>query len=147
MTQHLSIVADIGGTNTRVALAKGDAIVTGSVERFRNAGNSGLEPILASYLRARDIQSARYEELGQSFITNAQASHATIEKVAEADQAGKQLLQEAAEKLKFSARGFHRILKVARTLADLGGEDKVGRIHLAEAISYRTAGHRFAETF
>ena len=105
------------------------------------------QDILARVQRARDIQSARYEELGQSFITNAQASHATIEKVAEADQAGKQLLQEAAEKLKFSARGFHRILKVARTLADLGGEDKVGRIHLAEAISYRTAGHRFAETF
>ena len=105
------------------------------------------QDILARVQRARDIQSARYEELGQSFITNAQASHATIEKVAEADQAGKQLLQEAAEKLKFSARGFHRILKVARTLADLGGEDKVGRIHLAEAISYRTAGQRFAETF
>ena len=46
--------------------------------------------------------------------------------------------------MKFSARGYHRILKVARTLADLEGKDTVGRIHLAEAISYRIAGERLA---
>ena len=51
-------------------------------------------------------------------------------------------LREAAEKLKFSARGYHRILKVARTLADLDGDETVRRVHLAEAISYRIAGER-----
>jgi len=55
------------------------------------------------------------------------------------------LLGDAAEALKFSARGFHRILKVARTLADLDGTGAVGRIHLAEAISYRMAGERLAQ--
>ena len=44
--------------------------------------------------------------------------------------------------MKFSARGYHRILKVARTLADLDEARHVGRIHLAEAISYRMAGER-----
>ena len=53
-----------------------------------------------------------------------------------------QLLRDAADKLKFSARGYHRILKVARTLADLDESPRVGRIHLAEAISYRMAGER-----
>lgn len=53
---------------------------------------------------------------------------------------GLQLLRDAAERLKFSARGYHRILKVARTLADLDGKQTVGRIHVAEAISYRIAG-------
>lgn len=55
---------------------------------------------------------------------------------------GLQLLRDAADKLKFSARGYHRILKVARTLADLDQASHVGRIHLAEAISYRIAGDR-----
>ena len=65
-----------------------------------------------------------------------------IEKIAAPDAAGLQLLRDAAEKMKFSARGYHRVLKVARTLADLDGASTVGRIHLAEAISYRIAGER-----
>jgi magnesium chelatase family protein len=47
------------------------------------------------------------------------------------------LLREAADALSLSARGYHRTLRVARTLADLDGEDKVARIHVAEALSYR----------
>ncbi|MNL82020.1 Competence protein ComM [compost metagenome] len=65
-----------------------------------------------------------------------------IEKMAEPDAGGLQLLRDAAEKMKFSARGYHRVLKVARTLADLDEKATVGRIHLAEAISYRIAGER-----
>jgi magnesium chelatase family protein len=67
-----------------------------------------------------------------------------IEILAEPDAGGLQLLRDAAEKLKFSARGYHRVLKVARTLADLDGQQMVGRIHLAEAISYRIAGSRLS---
>ncbi len=92
--------------------------------------------------RARKFQAERYQALGQDQLTNAQASHSIIEQVAQPDQSGQQLLRDAADKLKFSARGYHRILKVARTLADLGGVESVGRIHLAEAISYRAAGHK-----
>jgi magnesium chelatase family protein len=54
------------------------------------------------------------------------------------------LLRDAAEKFRFSARGYHRVLKVARTLADLDGVETLGRIHLAEAISYRIASERLA---
>ena len=74
--------------------------------------------------------------------SNARASTALVEKVAEPDPAGLQLLRDAAEKMRFSARGYHRVLKVARTLADLDEAAIVGRIHLAEAISYRIAGER-----
>ena len=93
---------------------------------------------------ARQIQAERYGKLGLDCNTNSQAGNTVIEKIAAPDQAGQQLLEEAAKALKFSARGFHRILKVARTLADLDGADTVSRIHLAEAISYRMAGERLA---
>jgi magnesium chelatase family protein len=47
------------------------------------------------------------------------------------------LLRDAADAMRHSARGYHRVLRVARTLADLDGTEKVGRVHLAEALSYR----------
>ncbi|MCQ1834590.1 YifB family Mg chelatase-like AAA ATPase [Neorhizobium galegae] len=94
---------------------------------------------------ARDRQRERFDQAGYPrVLTNARCSTALIEKIAEPDPGGLQLLRDAAEKLKFSARGYHRILKVARTLADLDGKDTVGRIHLAEAISYRMVGERLA---
>ncbi|HEX2147028.1 MAG TPA: ATP-binding protein, partial [Pseudorhizobium sp.] len=94
---------------------------------------------------ARERQQERFEWAGAPHVTtNARCSTSLIEKIAEPDAGGLQLLRDAAEKLKFSARGYHRVLKVARTLADLDGSDTVGRIHLAEAISYRMAGERLA---
>ena len=57
--------------------------------------------------------------------------------VARADGAGLSLLRDAADAMRLSARGYHRVLRVARTLADLDGADNVGRVHLAEALSYR----------
>ena len=99
--------------------------------------------VAARVARAREIQRSASKALGaQGIGTNARCSTAMIEKVAEPDAAGLQLLRDAAEKMKFSARGYHRVLKVARTLADLDGKPTVGRIHLAEAISYRIAGER-----
>ena len=53
------------------------------------------------------------------------------------DETGVALLRQASEKLHLSARGFHRTLRVARTLADLDGVEKVSRLHVAEALSYR----------
>ena len=53
------------------------------------------------------------------------------------DAQGQKLLRDAAETMRLSARGYHRVLRVARTLADLDGADKIGRLHLAEALSYR----------
>lgn len=93
--------------------------------------------------RARQLQIDRFAALGsREPSSNERCSTAMIERIAEPDAAGLQLLRDAAEKLKFSARGYHRVLKVARTLADLDGSATVGRLHLAEAISYRIAGER-----
>ena len=78
------------------------------------------------------------------FSCNAQCSPAVIEKVAEPDAPATALLRQAAEAMRLSARGYHRILKVARTLADLDGAERVGRIHLAEALSYRAVGDMLA---
>lgn len=94
---------------------------------------------------ARQRQKERFDHHGSpGLLTNARCSTSLIEKLAEPDAAGLQLLRDAAEKLRFSARGYHRVLKVARTLADLDDKATVGRIHLAEAISYRMAGERLA---
>ena len=102
--------------------------------------------VAARVARARDTQRLRYAELQlEGVSTNAQCSAAVIEKVAAPDAGGLALMREASEKLGFSARAYHRVLKVARTLADLDGAETVGRIHLAEAISYRIAGERLAQ--
>ena len=102
--------------------------------------------IASRVARARDIQRERHSALGLSpALTNAHLSNSVVEQVAMPDAAGLTLLRDASEKLGFSARAYHRVLKVARTLADLDGADTVGRIHLAEAISYRIAGERLAQ--
>lgn len=96
--------------------------------------------------RARAVQRERCSALGlPMMLTNAHLSSSVIEEVAAPDAGGLALLRDASEKLGFSARAYHRVLKVARTLADLDGADTVGRIHLAEAISYRIAGERMAQ--
>ena len=68
---------------------------------------------------------------------NARAEGALLDKVATPDAAGQALLGEAASRMQLTARGYHRVLKVARTLADLDGADGVRRLHVAEALSYR----------
>ena len=60
-----------------------------------------------------------------------------LEEIANPEAAGLKLLRDAADALLLSARGYHRTLRVARTLADLDGEETVARIHIAEALSYR----------
>ena len=57
--------------------------------------------------------------------------------MARPDSAGVTLLRDAADTMHLSARGYHRVLRVARTLADLDGAEKIGRVYLAEALSYR----------
>ncbi len=88
--------------------------------------------------RAREVQKARYSTLGlENVSTNAQAPSRVLEEVARPDAEGMKLLADAAETLGLSARGFHRILRTARTLADLEGVETVGRPHVAEALAYR----------
>ncbi len=89
---------------------------------------------------ARVIQRARFAELGLDAVCNGQCSPAVIEKIVALDAPAMTLLKNAAEAMQLSARGYHRVLKVARTIADLDASDSVGRIHLAEALSYRAIG-------
>ena len=98
----------------------------------------GSREVAARVARARDMQAARYAALGMAEIrTNAQAHGPALEEVARLDTAGLALIRDAADAMRLSARGYHRVLRVARTLADLDGAEKIGRVHLAEALSYR----------
>ena len=71
------------------------------------------------------------------FRSNAEADGKLLEDVAAPDEDGRRLLTEAAERMRLTARGYHRVLRVARTLADLEAGEGVRRIHIAEALSFR----------
>lgn len=95
--------------------------------------------VAARVAKARQIQRDRFRDIDHPVPvrTNAEAEGELLEKVAPMDAAGQDLLKEAVGQLKLSARGYHRILKVARTLADMAGSDTLQRPHVAEAIGYR----------
>jgi magnesium chelatase family protein len=91
---------------------------------------------------ARERQTARYDALaahmGESAPRlNAEIEGELLEKVASPDAAGLTLLREAADRMHLTARGYHRVLRVARTLADLEGANHVTRLHVAEALAFR----------
>ncbi len=94
---------------------------------------------------ARALQGRRYVGLGlPETMLNATAPAGAIERAAEPDASGQALIRDAADRMRLTARGFHRVLRVARTIADLDGAQTVGRIHLAEALSYRAMHERIA---
>ena len=97
----------------------------------------GSKEVAARVKFARDMQSERYRELGVSPALNMNLSGDLLDKYAAPDDAGRALLIKAAENMRLSARAYHRIQKVARTIADLDGKDAVKRVHIAEALAYR----------
>ena len=93
------------------------------------------EDIRARVERAREVQQRRFE--GTALRCNADMGPAEVREYCELDGAGRSLLKAAMQQLAMSARAFHRVLKLARTIADLAGSPDIQTPHLAEAIQYR----------
>jgi len=96
----------------------------------------GSATIRERVIKARAIQEERYKDV-KGIHCNAQMTERMIHQYAEPNQAGIELLKTAMERLSLSARAYNRILKVARTIADLAGSEQVLEQHLYEAIGYR----------
>ena len=96
----------------------------------------GSAQVAARVASARAIQTGRSAACNGA-RTNAELEGDALEAVATPDDAGRDLLAQAAAAMKLSARGYTRVLRVARTIADLSGVETIGRMHIAEALSYR----------
>ena len=93
--------------------------------------------VKARVVAARAVQRARLKALGSDARTNAEADGQVLDAIAGLDGGAKTLLAEAAGRMRLSARGYHRVQRVARTIADLDGSPAVLKVHVAEALSYR----------
>jgi magnesium chelatase family protein len=101
------------------------------------AGDSSGE-VAARVAAARALQARRYAGMAGVRV-NAEAEGTLLDQVAEPEAEGRALLSRLAERIGLSARGYHRVLRVARTIADLEGSERVQRPHVAEAAGYRLA--------
>lgn len=99
----------------------------------------GSSAVAERVARARQVQKTRYDRVPEESRPrcNAEVDGKLLEEVATPDAEGQALLLQAAERLRLTGRGYHRVLRVARTLADLAGSRGVGRPQIAEALSYR----------
>ena len=108
----------------------------GFLEISEKAAGEGSSVVRARVEQARARQRARFAEDG--ILLNAQMNAALIKKYCSPDAESERLLHRAYERMKLSARAYQRILKVARTIADVDGFDEIRLAHYAEAIQYRS---------
>lgn len=99
--------------------------------------SEGTAEAAARVAAAREIQSRRYGEGEAGRAINADAPGADLEAICRPDAGARALLTQAAEQMALSARAYHRVMKVARTIADLDGAATIARVHAAEALNYR----------
>jgi magnesium chelatase family protein len=92
-------------------------------------------PVRARVIAARERQLRRFA--GSAVTCNAGMGPGAVRRYARTDASGEQLLRQATVRLALSARAYHRVLKLARTIADLDGKDIAGAAHVAEALQYR----------
>ena len=88
-------------------------------------------------IKAREIQTTRFKE-HSNIHSNAMMPSQMVKKICQINEIGKKLLKKAMENLGLSARAYDRILKVARTIADLAGSEEIKPEYIAEAIQYRS---------
>jgi magnesium chelatase family protein len=106
-------------------------------ELSRKTNGESSATIRERVINARNIQAERYKET-EGVYANAQISSQQLRQVCQIDTASENLLKHAMERLNLSARAYDRILKVARTIADLDASENIQSQHLAEAIQYRS---------
>jgi magnesium chelatase family protein len=100
--------------------------------------SEGTAEAAARVARARDLQADRFGESGGARRPiNADAPSNEVDAICALDDNSRALIAKAAEQLSLSARAYHRVLKVSRTIADLDGSNRVARVHVAEALTYR----------
>jgi magnesium chelatase family protein len=115
-----------------------DVPAVSAADMIGPASAESSEAVAERVAAARERQRQRYADAGHPEVqTNAAAGSNLIETVVNPDKESQALMLQAAERFSLSARAYHRVLKVARTLADLAGAEKVARPHIAEALSYR----------
>lgn len=101
----------------------------------KEASKEGSKEVLERVRKVREVQTKRYE--GTDIKTNSQADGEILQQVIKLDRDAKTLLDDAFGKMGLSMRGYNRVLRVARTIADMEANDNVMRNHIAEALSYR----------
>ena len=106
--------------------------------KYRNLTS---EEIKKRVMKAHKIQAERYKD--ENILFNSQLSPTQIEKYCKLDETSLAFMKQAFEKMNLSARAYHKILKMARTVADLAGEENIKLEHLAEVIRYRNLDRKF----
>ena len=127
---------------TDIRKIKGEKILVVGIYILKN--NTAEEPsceIKKRIIKARNIQQKRYTGLG--IMTNSELSSKYISKYCKINRESEQLLKCAFERLGLSARAYNKILKVARTAADLEGSENIETEHIAEAIQYRSLDRKY----
>ncbi len=105
-----------------------------------NRRGESSDKIRARVEAARQRQRERFADLDNGVMTNADMRVAEVRQFCELNDEGQTLIKAAMTQLQLSARAYHRILKLSRTIADLAGEENIQSTHLAEALQYRPKG-------
>ncbi len=109
----------------------------------RASGGEPSQHVASRVSQARDRQLARFHDQRVGIFSNAQMGPGEIEGLCKISKQCRKILEHAIEALGFSARAYTRILKVARTIADLHGEDQIGPAHVSEAVQYRSLDRNY----